>query len=274
MNFQMKNVQLKNAEPKAIGDFDILFGEAVDELTKYGRLISDYDSEYVCTRSLLLFVGPHLFCVNSRGNMYLASDHEVMSWNCRATVAVRNSWVEWRSKIFGMEHVPPLSQTFSLDGGAYCEHAGAIGAVLVALYLRAQSAVRSAEARRVSELVQIALDELRNQELAHHTDPVTAPQPYLSSLQLRDLILQDEHSVPKRSRLWDRVERIVESNANVRANLEELRGGDEARVWRWVGSSGLISPSKRAQHGQTPYDARGPGTPVSEGVGASGRIVA
>ncbi len=35
--------------------------------------------------------------------------------------------------------------------------------------------------------VQNALDLLRNQELAHHTDPITAPQPYLSSLQLRDL---------------------------------------------------------------------------------------
>jgi hypothetical protein len=35
------------------------------------------------------------------------------------------------------------------------------------------------------------------------------------------------------------VERVVEGNANVRANLEEVRGGDEMRVWRWVGGSGL-----------------------------------
>jgi hypothetical protein len=90
----------------------------------------------------------------------------------------------------------------------------------------------------VTELIQIALDTLRNQELAHHTDPVSAPQPYLSSLQLRDLILQDEHSIPLRRRLWDRVEHVVEGNANVRVNLEEVAGGDEMRVWRWVGSSG------------------------------------
>lgn len=93
------------------------------------------------------------------------------------------------------------------------------------------------ESRRVGELVQIALDTLRNQEIAHHTDPVTAPQPYLSSLQLRDLILQEEHSVPIRRRLWDQVERVVEGNANVRVNMEEVEGGDELRVWRWVGSS-------------------------------------
>jgi Man1-Src1p-C-terminal domain len=94
------------------------------------------------------------------------------------------------------------------------------------------------ESKRVAELVQIVLDTLRNQELAHYTDPITAPQPYLSSLQLRDLILQDEHSIPQRRRLWDRVERVVESNSNVRANLEEVKGGDEMRVWRWVGGAG------------------------------------
>lgn len=94
-----------------------------------------------------------------------------------------------------------------------------------------------ADNRRVAELVQVALDSLRNQELAHHTDPVIAPHPYLSSVQLRDLILQNEHAVSARRKLWDRVEKIVEENANVRANLQETNAGDELRVWRWVGTS-------------------------------------
>jgi hypothetical protein len=110
--------------------------------------------------------------------------------------------------------------------------------------LKARRASRSVESKRVGELVQIALDTLRNQELAHHTDPITAPHPYLSSLQLRDLILQDEHSVSSRRRLWDQVERVVEGNANVRTNLEEVHGGDELRVWRWVGGAGR-SPGMR-----------------------------
>lgn len=59
----------------------------------------------------------------------------------------------------------------------------------------------------------------------------------MSSLQLRDVILQDEHSIPVRRRLWDQVEGVVEGNANVRVNMEEVEGGDELRVWRWVGSS-------------------------------------
>lgn len=94
---------------------------------------------------------------------------------------------------------------------------------------------RAIEAEKVAKLVQVALQTIRNQEFAHHTDPVTATQPYLSSIQLRDLILQDEHSLSARKALWNRVEKVVESNTNVRANLEEVEGGDELRVWRWVG---------------------------------------
>lgn len=145
--------------------------------------------------------------------------------------------------------------------------------ILLGLYGKAQLAVRGAENKRVSELVQIALDTLRNQELAHHTDPVTTPHNYLSSVQLRDLVMQDEHSASIRRRLWDRVERIVEGNANVRANLEELPGGEEARVWRWVGSSGLLSPtSPRASYIPTsPSNDRVPGPPNER---RQGRIVA
>jgi hypothetical protein len=116
--------------------------------------------------------------------------------------------------------------------------AGTIVAVLGMYILRRRRAQARVEDKRVAELVQLALAALRNQEIAHYTDPVTAPAPYLSSLQLRDLVLQDEHSVSARARLWSRVERVVEGNANVRANLEEVPGGDELRVWRWVGGSG------------------------------------
>jgi hypothetical protein len=115
---------------------------------------------------------------------------------------------------------------------------GLIATVVLLFAWRARRAHQMTESKRVAELAQIVLDTLRNQELAHYTDPITAPQPYLSSLQLRDLILQDESSIPQRRRLWNRVERSVENNSNVRANLEAVRGGDEMRVWRWVGSAG------------------------------------
>lgn len=116
---------------------------------------------------------------------------------------------------------------------------------------RRTRAQRQIENKRVVEIVQIALDTLRNQELAHHTDPVTAPQPYLSSLQLRDLILQEQHSISARKRLWDQVERVVEGNANIRVNLEEVQGGDEHRVWRWVGTARRGPESRKRVQSET-----------------------
>jgi len=103
------------------------------------------------------------------------------------------------------------------------------------MVLRRRARQNRLAAARVSGLVQTALDQLRQQETAYYTDPVTYRHPYLSSLHLRDLILRDEHSVATRKRVWDRVERVVENNANVRVNMEEV-GGDEVKVWSWIGS--------------------------------------
>ncbi|PPQ78089.1 hypothetical protein CVT25_015623 [Psilocybe cyanescens] len=155
------------------------------------------------------------------GKRYIANKTPEMSWQCILTVKSRETWAVWRTTV--------LASIFS---------------ILAILGGRLRLTRKQKENKRIAGLVQVALDTLRNEELAHYTDPLTAPQPYLSSIQLRDLVLQEEHSVPTRRRLWERVERVVESNANVRANLEEIEGGDETRVWRWVGSSGR-TPGRR-----------------------------
>jgi len=155
------------------------------------------------------------------GTRYVAHKTPQLSWDCVITVKSRELWAAWRTSVLA-----------------------SILAILATLGARIRVTQRQKESRRVAGLVQVALDTLRNQEMAHYTDPVNAPQPYLSSIQLRDLVLQDEHSVSARRRLWEKVERVVESNANVRANLEEIEGGDETRVWRWVGSSGR-TPSRK-----------------------------
>ncbi|KZT11379.1 uncharacterized protein LAESUDRAFT_734247 [Laetiporus sulphureus 93-53] len=156
----------------------------------------------------------------AEGKRYIAHKTPTMGWDCIIKVKARDAWMEWRKSVVGT-------------------------AVLVMgiLALRRRRAQNAVENERVASLVQVALDLLRNQEMSHHTDPVSAPRPYLSSVQLRDLVLQQEHSVGKRQRLWERVERVVEGNANVRTNLEEVEGGDELRVWRWVGSTGQLSSS-------------------------------
>ncbi|KAJ7273673.1 Man1-Src1p-C-terminal domain-containing protein [Mycena haematopus] len=152
------------------------------------------------------------------GKRYIALKTPLLTWDCAVKVQVRGIWEQWRSTVFGI--VLLIVSGFS------------------ATRRRAQGKV---EAGRVAELVQTALDTLRAQERAYHSDPLSASAPYLSSLQLRDVVLAEEHSVPARARLWAKVERVVEGNANVRANLEEVEGGDEMRVWRWVGAP---SPTK------------------------------
>jgi len=175
-----------------------------------------------------------------RGKRYLAHKTPNLTLNCAITVKSREIWAEWRAT-FLSRHPSFLRVLFSLLTPLVSVIVTFIAGSFV---LKVRRANRAVENKRVGELVQIALDTLRNQELAHHTDPITAPQPYLSSLQLRDLILQDEHSISTRRRLWDQVERVVEGNANVRTNLEEVHGGDELRVWRWVGGAGR-SPEMR-----------------------------
>ncbi|KAI0336449.1 hypothetical protein GY45DRAFT_1315826 [Cubamyces sp. BRFM 1775] len=178
---------------------------------------------------------------DSTGKRYLAHKTPTMGWECALRVKARDSWAEWRRSIIGT-----------------------VLSVLTVLYARHRQARKSVEDERVASLVTVALECLRNQELAHHTDPVMAPRPYLSSLQLRDLVLQDVHAVSERKRLWSRVERIVEGNANVRTNLEEVEGGDEQRVWRWVGSAGRTLPPGTPGVNRLEYEERGEG----------GRIVA
>ncbi|KAJ7156007.1 Man1-Src1p-C-terminal domain-containing protein [Mycena crocata] len=152
------------------------------------------------------------------GNRYIALKTPHLTWDCMVIVKSRAVWEEWRATVYGL-----------------------VALILGGLVMRTRRARGAIEAQKVAGLVQTALDTLRAQERAYHTDPLTAAQPYLSSLQLRDVVLADEHSVPARARLWARVERVVEGNANVRANLEEVGGGDEMRVWRWVGAP---SPQK------------------------------
>ncbi|KZS99295.1 hypothetical protein SISNIDRAFT_421844, partial [Sistotremastrum niveocremeum HHB9708] len=151
--------------------------------------------------------------IDKNGEKFVVAERTEMNVVCKIKVGTWATWEQWRATLFGL-----------------------IGLVFTTLLGRYQLHARRLEAARVAELVQTSLELIRQQEIAYHTDPVTCPYPWLSPLQLRDLVLQDEHSVVARKRLWDKVERVVEGNANVRANLEDVEG-DEARVWRWVGSA-------------------------------------
>ena len=62
----------------------------------------------------------------------------------------------------------------------------------------------------------------------------------MSVAQLRDDVLRDEFSASRRKKLWEKVQRKVEGNSNVRPMVREGRSGDVGRVWEWVGAVGLI----------------------------------
>lgn len=97
--------------------------------------------------------------------------------------------------------------------------------------------------RRAKELARLALDKLANQASLHAYDAESYRENYMSVAQLRDDVLRDEFSAARRKKLWDKVQRKVEGNSNVRPMVREGRSGDVGRVWEWVGAIGMIENS-------------------------------
>lgn len=148
-----------------------------------------------------------------RGQEHFASIRGQISYVCQAKLATLSAWEEWKLNI--------------------------IFAILVALAFvaaRSNLAKRTMEGRRVKGLVKEALERVKEQEARHYLDSVTYPTPALSSLQLRDEMMADEHSIATRVRVWEQVEKVVEENSNVRSNMEITTSGDEGRVWSWIGA--------------------------------------
>jgi hypothetical protein len=121
---------------------------------------------------------------------------------------------------------------------------------------RSKVTARAIENHRVRELVKEALETLQAKEAAHYIDPVQTPSPSIASLQLRDLVMQDEHSIPTRTRVWEQVERVVEGNANVRTNMDVMSSGDEGRQWTWIGSANTTARRLKFAEGQTAASGR------------------
>ncbi|KAJ5669475.1 hypothetical protein N7462_010545 [Penicillium macrosclerotiorum] len=110
-------------------------------------------------------------------------------------------------------------------------------------YARARVLARRSDIARVPELVATTLDRLVTQAALHARGG--AREPYIPIGQLRDDVLRSELHGKRREELWNRVRRVVEGNANVRAAVREGRSGDVSRCWEWIGgisSVGAASP--------------------------------
>jgi len=151
--------------------------------------------------------------VDNEGFTYVAAIRADFNLSCRIRVSLRETWAAYQRYFYSF-----------------------IVVLCGLLYGRNKILTNAIESKRVAELVQEALNDLQDQEFAYHTDPVTTTEPFVVPAHLRDEILKQEHSPKVRQRVWEKVQTVVEGNANVRTNLEEVRG-EETRVWRWVGSS-------------------------------------
>lgn len=93
---------------------------------------------------------------------------------------------------------------------------------------------------KAKQLASLALEKLSYQAALHATEPEFYAEGYIPMAQLRDDVLRSEFSSTRRKKLWERVQKKVEGNSNVRPMTRTNRAGDVGRVWEWVGAVQLL----------------------------------
>uniref|UniRef100_D8PVI6 Man1/Src1 C-terminal domain-containing protein n=1 Tax=Schizophyllum commune (strain H4-8 / FGSC 9210) TaxID=578458 RepID=D8PVI6_SCHCM len=170
---------------------------------------------------------------DTSGQRYYAHKEVQLGWKCWAKVNIRETWAYYRLYVFGI-----------------------VASTLFAWYKLYSLRAQKIDTERARDLAMEVLETLQNQVITHYSDPVRAPEPYVGSARMRDLLLQREWNNSYRNKIWRRVEKLVEGNENVRANLAEEGGGDEMRVWQWVGSVGMtpMRPRRNSNPFAPDYD--------------------
>lgn len=93
---------------------------------------------------------------------------------------------------------------------------------------------------RAKQLASDVFNHLANQAALARHDPGAYQDRGLSMNQLRDDVLRNEFSAARRIKLWQKVQKKVENNANVRAAVREGQSGDITRMWEWTGPVHLL----------------------------------
>jgi hypothetical protein len=149
--------------------------------------------------------------------------------------------------------------------------------VLTLLYGRSKYAAHTASIAAVPNLVSLTLDRLATQAALHAQDKEAYPESWISIGQLRDDVLRDEHSVAKREKQWQKVRKVVEMNANVRASQRESRSGEVSRVWEWIGAvtalEDALASSSRRKSGRVSWGAYGDASSPVSGTDGGPEIV-
>ena len=97
---------------------------------------------------------------------------------------------------------------------------------------------------QAKQLASYALDRLATQAALHANQPDIYREPYIAMGHLRDDVLREEFSATRRGKLWEKVQKKVEGNSNIRPAVREGRHGDVSRVWEWVGAVRAIEDGR------------------------------
>ena len=97
---------------------------------------------------------------------------------------------------------------------------------------------------RAKELASDVFDRLASHAALSFQEPGAYTERGISMAQLRDDVLRDEFSSSRRQKLWQRVQKKVEFNSNVRAAVRTANSGDVARMWEWIGPMRLIEDGR------------------------------
>lgn len=142
------------------------------------------------------------------------------------------------------------------------------------LYARAKYSAYLAISAKIPDLISLTLDRLAAQAARHAIDPTSCPEAYIPISQLRDDVLRDEHSLPKRDAIWQKVRNVVEMNANVRSAQRQDRNGEIARVWEWIGAvAGQVAERERRKSGRVSWGEFGEASSPVSGTDGGPEVV-
>lgn len=122
--------------------------------------------------------------------------------------------------------------------------------------------------KRAKQLASDAFDRLAHQAALSIQEPLAYPDRGISMAQLRDDILRNEFSASRRQKLWERVQKKVEFNSNIRAGVKTTSSGDVARMWEWIGPIKFLEDGRgiKRESGRFGLEMGSSPPPVSDGV--------
>ncbi|EIW68654.1 hypothetical protein TREMEDRAFT_39562 [Tremella mesenterica DSM 1558] len=145
------------------------------------------------------------------GKSWYAASRTDLTLGCRAKIESVDLMSKWKSQL------------------------ASSAAVLTAIaWLRSLIRQHQSEKFKAEELAQVVLKRLQDQEYLHYLDPVQTPHSFLPPDQVRDVVMPPSGSTTSRARLWSKVARLIEKNANVAVREQEVRG-EVWQTWEWTG---------------------------------------